>query len=160
MARSFIPAKDADFLAFGSNYSTLISAQPLLYSLTVPIATLLATKQAAYAAAYAMAVDPTTRGGAAVLGKDLSRRDLEGYIRLTARTVQGAPGVTAAQRFALGLTVRGSGSKPVPAPATAPSLDIISAVGRTVKIRLHDAASPGRRGKLPGAAGASASAPP
>ncbi len=155
MAADYIPTTDAGLLAFGGNFSTIITASPLPLGLTAPIAVILAGKQAAYAAAYTLAVDPATRGGASILAKEIARTDLVKYIRLLARTIQGTMTVTDAQRYALGLTVRDISPSPIPAPSSAPDVDIVSVAGRTVKIRLHDSTSPTRRGRPPGVAGAS-----
>lgn len=155
MGTNFIPSTDAGLLAWGLNYSTLVSANPVLYGLTAPIATTLAAKQAAYAAALTAATDPSTRGGATIFAKQTARKDLVAYCRLTARTIQGTITVTNAERYALGLTVRDVLPSPIPPPASAPDIDIISVSGRTVKIRLHDSTSSARRGRPPGVAGAS-----
>jgi hypothetical protein len=153
MRTDFIPASDAGLLAFGANFSTIVTADPVVLGLSAPIATTLAAKQVAYASAYTAAVDPGTRGGATVLAKDLCRRDLVAYIRLLARTIQGTLTVTDEQRYALGLTVRHM-PVPIPAPATAPDIDIVSVSGRTVKIRLHEAGTSTKRGKPAGVQGA------
>ena len=50
--------------------------------------------------------------------------------------------------------MRASGTTPIPVPSSAPDIDIVSVSGRSVKIRLHDAASPTRRGKPPLVSGA------
>jgi hypothetical protein len=55
---------------------------------------------------------------------------------------------------ALGLLPRASRT-PVPAPGNPPGIDIVSSVGNTVKIRLHDSTSSTRRGKPAGVSGAS-----
>jgi hypothetical protein len=48
-----------------------------------------------------------------------------------------------------------SAPSPIPPPADAPGLDILSVSGWTVKIKLHDTASSAKRGKPPGVTGAS-----
>jgi hypothetical protein len=62
--------------------------------------------------------------------------------------------VTDAQKLALGLSVRNAPS-PIPPPAVAPGLDVLSVSGFTVDIKLHDASVSGKRGKPPGVSGAS-----
>ena len=155
MPRDFIPSTDAGKLAWTANYSTLVSAGPIPLGLTAGIATLLASKQLAFSNSMAAAVDPSTRGKASVFAKDAARKDLIAYCRLTARTISGNMTVTNATRLALGLTVPASVIPPIPAPPTAPVLEVISVVGRTVKIKLHDSASGTKRGKPKGVAGAS-----
>src|SRR4051794_2282711 len=113
----FIPSSDADLLAFGANFSTLITANPTSYGLSAPIATTLAAKQAAYAAALEAATNPSTRGGSTILAKDEARSDLVAYCREVARAVQGTMTVTNQQRYDLGLTVREAEPTPIPPPA-------------------------------------------
>ena len=155
MPKDFIPSTDAGKLAWSSNYSTLVSAGPIPLGLTAGIATLLATKQALFASTMAAAIDPSTRGKATVFAKDAARKDLIAYCRLTARTISGNMNVTNATKLALGLTVPQAVIGPIPVPATAPDIDVVSVIGRTVKLRLHDAASATKRGKPRGVAGAS-----
>lgn len=155
MSTDFIPTTDAGKLAYGANFSTIVTAGPVALGLTSAIATILAAKQAAYAAAYALAVDPATRGGASVLAKDTTRDDLISYIRDLARSIQGTLTVTNAQRFSLGLTIRDTSPSPQPPPGSAPDIDVLAVAGRTAKIRLHDSTSSTRRGKPPAVAGAS-----
>lgn len=69
--------------------------------------------------------------------------------------MQANPSVTGQQKSSLGLTVRDVEPTPINPPADAPTLDVLSAVGRSVKVRLHDSANPTRRGKPAGVAGAS-----
>ena len=154
MPTDFIPASDADLLSWGSNFSTIITGNPTSVGLTAAIATTLASKYSAYANALAAALAPETRGGSTVFAKDVARADLVAYCRLLARAIQGTLTVTNQQRYDLGLTVRAAEPTPIPAPAFAPGLDVLSTAGTTVRVRLHDTANPTRRGKPYGVAGA------
>ena len=58
--------------------------------------------------------------------------------------------MTNTQKVTLGLTVR-SAPAPIPPPAVAPILDVVSVIGRTVKVRLHGPTTD-RRGKPAGVA--------
>jgi hypothetical protein len=62
--------------------------------------------------------------------------------------------VTDTQLVALGLLPRPTRT-PVPPPATAPVIDVVSTSGNTVKLRLHAAGDSTRRGKPAGVDGAS-----
>jgi hypothetical protein len=155
MATDFIPAADADLLAWSDNFSQMITATPTAFGLTAANATTLQTRQSAYATAFEAATDPATRGGSTVLAKDIARADLVSYCRALARAVQGTLTVTNQQRFDLGLTVRDTEPSPIPPPANAPGLDVVSVAGNSARIRLHDTANPSRRGKPLGVAGAS-----
>jgi hypothetical protein len=75
--------------------------------------------------------------------------------RMLARIVQATPTVTPEQKSDLGLTVRDVEPSPIPPPASAPEVLVLSAVVRTLRVRLIDPANPTRRGKPLGVAGAS-----
>ncbi len=62
--------------------------------------------------------------------------------------------MTDAQKATLGLNVR-SKPTPVPTPAFAPGISVLSVRGFSATIRLHDSQSIGRRGKPAGVFGAS-----
>ena len=105
MPRDYIPSKDADFLAWGNNYSTIISAGPTAAPgarLTAANATALATYQSAFADALEAATNPATRGGATILAKDTARDALETYCRKLAMAIQGTLTVTDQQKYETG----------------------------------------------------------
>lgn len=144
---SFLPDKDQALLAWSSNFSTLISATPAAFNLTAGDATAYAALHTTFATSLA-ACDPGVRNKAAVNSKNLARNNLKVQARLLANTINGYGPVTDAQKIELGLTVR-SAPTPIPPPADAPALDVVSVNGRTVNIRLHDATDASRRGKPP-----------
>jgi hypothetical protein len=151
-SNGFLPRTDAGLLAWSANFSALITATPTAYGLTSAIATAYTALHTAYATALA-ACDPGVRNKAAVLAKNDAREALKVQARFLAKLVQGTSTVTDSQKAELGLTVNAMPS-PIPPPSAAPALDIVSVVGRTVKIRLHDADNAGKRGKPAGVAGA------
>jgi hypothetical protein len=67
--------------------------------------------------------------------------------------VQANAAVLNSDKILLGIVVR-SAPTPIPPPSEMPALDIISVIGRTVKIRLHSATDASRKGKPPGVKGA------
>src|SRR5688572_13214418 len=151
----FFPSREADIVTWSINFKTKIVATPTVYGLTAPQATAYGTKHDAFVAAHQTANDPATRSPSAIVAKDVAKVNLAAEARMLARIIQAAPAVTAEQRSDLGLTVRDSDPSPIPPPAAAPEMDIISAVVRTVRVRLRDLANPTRRGKPDGVAGAS-----
>jgi hypothetical protein len=148
-SKSFLPEKDAALLAWSNNFSTLISAGAVSYGLTTTQATAYAALHATYATSLT-AVDPPIRNKAAVATKNTARTALKANARMLAKIVEATPTVTNTQKVTLGLTVR-SAPAPIPPPALAPILDVVSVIGRTVKVRLHSPTSD-RRGKPPGVA--------
>lgn len=155
MSSDYIPRSDAGKLAYGQNLSTLVTAGPVPLGVTPAIATQLAAKVAAYENAYSLAKDPGTRGGATVFSKDQTRDDMVAYIRQVVRQIDGTISVTDSQRYALGIPVRPTSSSPVPAPSSAPDVDVVKVVGRTVFAKSHDATSGRRRGRPAAVASAS-----
>lgn len=153
MARDFIPTREAELVTFSTNFKNLITASPTTYGLTAAQATAYGTKHTAWTSAYQTATDPSTRSPSAIIAKDVAKKNVIGEIRMLARIVQATPAVTAQQKSDLGITVRDTDPTPIPPPASAPGISIISAVVRTVRIRLEEAGST-RRGKPDGVAGA------
>ena len=154
MAADFIPSRDANLVNWSLNLKTRLIATPLAFGISAPQAVNYGTLNDSFVALYTAAGNAGTRTPSGVLAKSQARRVLTDNARMLSRIIQATPFVTAVQKSDLGLTVPVMPT-PVPVPGTAPTLDIISAVGRTVKIRLHDAAAPTRRGKPPLVSGAS-----
>jgi hypothetical protein len=75
-------------------------------------------------------------------------RELYGY-------VQDSNSVSAANKLDVGVNPRNRLPSPVPPPATAPDIDVVSVAGNVATIRLHEAGQPHRRGKPAGVEGAS-----
>ena len=151
-SRSFLPDTDAALLAWSLNLSNLITATPTTYGLVAGDATAYSALHTSYASALA-ACDPGQRSKSLVATKNAARAALKNSARLLAKRVEGTASVTDAQKIELGLNVRAMPS-PIPAPSNPPALDIVSVTGRTVRVRLHDAADASRRGKPAGVAGA------
>jgi len=89
-----------------------------------------------------------------VTSKNAAREALKDRARKLASIVRGQHDVTDAQKIGLGLALR---AKPtaIPRPSGAPGISIETVRASTVTIRLYDIETGGRRGKPPGAMGAS-----
>lgn len=153
MNRDFIPTKDAELLAWSANFSAMITADPTEYGLTAPQATAYAALHAAFAAALETATEPSTRTRGTVAAKDDARAPLKAMARELARIANAYPPITNQQRIDLGLNPRDAEPTPINPPTVSPVLEVVSAVGRTLKIRLREANSD-RRGKPAGVDGA------
>ena len=143
MARGFLAKTDAELLAWSNNFSTLISATPLAYGISAPAAASYATLNATFATAYQTALNPVTRTKITIDAKDTARAYLKLNAAALAKLVEGTLSVTNGQKLALGLPLKTPPS-PIPQPSSAPLVDFISAVSRTVRIRIHDGATPKR----------------
>jgi len=155
MGSSFLPDTDSGLLAWSSNFIAIANASPgpTGYGLTSTLMTAYQTANDNFAAGMA-ACDPNIRSKSAVAGKNTARSVLKAEARLLAKLVEGTASVTNEQKIALGLNVKAPPS-PHPVPDLAPALTVASVSAWTVKIKLKDAASAGKRGKPPGVSGAS-----
>ena len=154
----FPPAKEAELLAWSSNFASKIAATPTVYGLTAAQATAYAALHSTFSAAYVLAIEPDTNSRTAIQAKNTAKENLmsaPGGARELVAIVQAFPGTTDEMRVELGLKVRDVEPTPVPVPRTAPALTIVSTVGRTVKVRLRDIDNPDRRGMPDGVDGAS-----
>lgn len=154
MADNFLPGKDAELLSWSSNFSTKISAGAVGYGLTTAQATSYAALHSAFSSAYATAITPSTRTRSAVAAKNDARKTLKSSARMLARIVQATPTVTAPQKLDLGLDPRDVEPSPINPPTESPVIEIVAALGRTIKVNLRSVGSE-RRGKPDGVAGAS-----
>ena len=162
--KDFLPTKDAELLAWSSNFSSLISSGAAGYGLLPAQATAYAALHSAFASALETATEPSTRTRGTVAAKDAARTPLKAEARELARIVNAFPSITNTQRINLGLNPRTGQVSPINPPTEAPVLEVVSANGRTLKVRLHAQGSD-RRGKPANVAGATlfsyvGSAPP
>lgn len=152
MPRDFYPHREAEIVTWSANFRDKIVAEPGEYSLSEAQAAQYSVKHDAFAALYRTANEPATRTRPIIEGKEDVRVALEAEARLLARIIRAAPQVTAEQRINLGLSAPRTGrGTPIGAPDRAPSAYIVSIMGRTVRLRLRDAAAPANRGKPRGA---------
>lgn len=152
----FLPAREADLLAWSLNFNDLINTPPGpgIFGLTPAQATAYTALHDAYATAYTRAVNPSTNTRSSIVAKNDAKKALKAYARMLARLVRATPEVTNGQRGELGLTVPDPDLTPVQRPSDPPVVSILPSMGRTVRIRLRDKAEPMRKGKSPGVAGA------
>ncbi len=155
MSTNFLPAREADLVTWSTNFDAKLRVSAVAFGLTAAQATAYTGLHDAFVDAYQTANNPDTRSPSNIVAKNTAKDALISYARELARIVQATPTVTDEQKAELGLTVRDSEPSPIPVPEFAPGIDVVSATGRTTKLRLHDAASPTRRGKPAGVAGAS-----
>jgi hypothetical protein len=154
MTSKWPPNRDADLATYVAAVAAKLTASPTTYALAPADAAQFATASTAFVNAYAAAIDPATRTKAAVSQKDVARANILRLLRADAKRIQASPAVTMAAKLDLGLPIHDAKPTPVPLPAVAPQLVIVSAVANTVRIRLEDAAVPSRRGKPHFVAGA------
>jgi len=150
----FLPSKDALLLSWSANFSTKITATPTAYGLVAAQATAYAALNTTYSTTYATAINPATRTKGTILAKNDARIPLRASARNLARIIQAFPTLTNTQRADLGITVRDVTPSPINPPTESPVMEVVSANGRALTLKLRSVDSE-RRGKPPGVHGAS-----
>ena len=151
---SFIPAREASLVTWANNFGSMISSTPTAFGLTSAQATNFATFNTAWVSSYNTAMAPLTRSPANIIAKNQAKHNMIVTARMLAGIIQKYPAITNTQRSELGLTVPVNPS-PIPAPGTAPVLEVGSVIGWTVRVKLHDSASGSKRARPAGVSGAS-----
>jgi len=152
MPAPYIPNRDTDLLAWSANFSTLISASPGTYGLAAGDATAIATQNTGWAAAYALAVNPSTRTPTTIANKDTAKINLLAVERPYAQRIANNAGVLSSDKIALGLNPRTNTPTKIPRPVTNPVLTIDTALTFQHVIRARDSlASPTVKAKPFGA---------
>jgi hypothetical protein len=151
----FIPTRDADLVTWSLNFKTRIATMATSVGLTSAQSTAYGLLHDSFVTAFNDASSDATNSRSAIITKNEARASLVANARLLAGIAQKFPGTTNTQRSELGLTVKDADPSPIPPPAMAPGLLILSVSGTTARVRLTDPANPTRRGKPAGVAGAS-----
>jgi hypothetical protein len=149
---NFLPAREADLVTWANNFVAQLTILGTAVGTTAGQLTTFTGLKDAFLSAYAIANSDATRTPASIFGKDAAKKAMTDNARLLSGIIQKFPGTTDVQRSELGLTVPAVRS-PRPAPAMAPTVDILSVDGSTVRVRMHDPENPTRRGKPDGVAG-------
>lgn len=152
MRSSYMPDKQAEAVLWSANFAELVTNDPDSYGLTSVQAGAFGAVNAALQTAFVAAANPQTRTRASVARKDDAMEAMRASARGLVSIIQGTPGVTDAQKYDLGLTVRSTTPSVLPAPRVAPFLRVARVSGRTITVELRQMAD--RRGKPAGVAGA------
>lgn len=116
MANSFFNGKKlADLYAGSLTFSEMITATPLVFGLTAPLAAEYAALHSSFADLYLQALAPDTRTKPVIIGRNNAAAVLRARAAELAKLIEGTATVTDQQRASLGLSVR-----KVPAPRPAP----------------------------------------
>lgn len=151
MASSYIPTQEAALDPWILNFSTLLTASPATYGATASDAAAIAGVYATWHAAFLLVTNPATRTKPAVASKNAAKASMLASVRPLAQAIAGNPGVTNANKEALGLNLHGAtGPTPIPAPSTSPILAIIAATPGDMTLRYSDQNTPDKRAKPAG----------
>jgi hypothetical protein len=149
----FLPTTDAGLLAWANAFSDQVTASAVAFGLDSSLASSFATITASYQSAYDEATNESTRTKGTVANKNTQKQLLRDEAMMLAALVQAHPGITAQQLADLGLTVRDKEPSPVPPPAQAPVVTVLSVTGRVVRYKMADATSPSSRARPANATG-------
>ena len=137
----YIPPKDAQLDNWVANFSTLIAASPSTYGLMASDAAIISGQNSAWHAAYSLVTSPTTKTAATVGAKNVARTTMLAIIRPYAQQVSNNPGVTSANKIALGLNPKTSTPSPVTPPSSNPILGVLSQNPGIVNLTYRDSAT-------------------
>ncbi len=138
----YIPADDAGFNSWVTNFSTKLTAAPTTYGLVAGDATAMAALVTTWTAAYAAAITPATRTPVTVAAKDTSKIATMAAARGYAVRIASNSSVSDANKTAIGVTVRVLTRTSVPAPAVSPGLALVSMSPMTGLFRYYNLADP------------------
>jgi hypothetical protein len=147
----FLPPKDADLLAWATNFTTLIGLGFASYGLTTGQATTFNTLKNNFASALALATNNSTKTKSTVADKNAKRALMVANARLLSNIVQAYPLTTNQQRQDLGLTVRDTSGSPIGPPSTSPIVSPLNTSNTRVNFRFADELTPASRSKPFGA---------
>lgn len=147
---SYIPAADAAFSTWLSNFATLIAANPTNYGLEAGDATAITGRNTAFQAAYTAATNPSTRTAPTVAAKDVARAQAEATCRPYAITIRNNGAVSDALKVGVGVTVPKLTPTPVPAPTSAPTLTLVALTPGVLTFGYADTSAPVGKSKPAG----------
>lgn len=150
----YVPARNANFIAWLANFSTLITAAPATYGLASGDATTIAAINTSLAADYALITSPATKTKTTVQAYNSAKAGDLPTVRGYAQMIANNAGVSASNKTAVGVNPRTSTPTPITAPTTSPVLTAQSASTGGIILRYRDAtASPSVKAKPYGAIG-------
>lgn len=139
MAASYIPTKDALFEAWDLNFTTLLTANPALYGSTAADAVAQTAFYTTWHAAFLVTSNPATKTKPAVAAKNAARVAATKGIRPLAQQIAKNPGVTNANKLALGLNLQSStGPTPLPPPSSYPILGLVGLTPGNITLKFTD----------------------
>jgi hypothetical protein len=147
MPKGFLPNSDRGLLLWANNFAQKINDSPSEVGLSVEQCEAFQAVADSYAQALKWAITPATRTRPAVQRKNDCREELRSAARALAPIIQAHPGVNDGMRISLGLTVRARKGSPIGKPQTAPTLEVLAAQNRRVRIRLRNLDPEGSRCK-------------
>lgn len=153
MAKNFYSGLQAELASGARNLVDIVTPAAATYGLTAAQVTNYTALTTAYENALQLATEPATKTTVTVENKNVALKALKSATVDIARIITATPTVTNGQLLALQLNPRVA-PQPAPVPMDAPAVDVLTVVGRLVKLRVHNNESESKRAKAPGAIGA------
>jgi hypothetical protein len=136
--------KDSVLRGQVANFSAVLSASPATYAQSPDVAAAVAALVDAFVQAFdAMMLERANgiRSASATATKNSTRLEMLKALRPIYAYVQDSSTISDADKIALGVLVKKLHPTVPSVPDEAPDVDIVSVTGRTVKLRIHGAAS-------------------
>jgi hypothetical protein len=150
----YIPARNANLIAWLANFSALITASPSTYGLATGDATAIAAIDTSLAADYALITSPASKTATTVAAFNAAKAGDMPTIRGYAQMIANNAGVSSSNKTAVGVNPRTSTPTPITAPTTMPVLTAQSASTAGIIVRYRDStASPSVKSKPYGVIG-------
>jgi len=152
--RNFYDGTDAELASGTQIFSAAIVGDEALWGLTVGQSGSYSALSGQFIAAYNTAINPATRTKGAVNAKNVLRSQLRIAARDLVSIINGNPIVTDQMKIDVNLHVRDTSPTPIPAPETAPLINVIQVAGSVATITLRDVENQDKRARPRGVAGA------
>jgi hypothetical protein len=137
MPTSYIPSRDGDYLTWLTNYVAYVTANGPSLGLTAGQVTAAGAALIDYQDGLNAAATAKAGAKAAVDGKDQARDLSEVLVRAQVREIQAHPGITDAQRMALGITVPDHTRTPSAPPTERADVNVVT-VGQEHRLTVLD----------------------
>lgn len=150
---AYIPAKIADRALWYANFSSLLTATPIVFGLTAPDAVAVAAANSAFQASYVISSTPATRTTPAIAQTQLDDANAAAVIRPYAVRISKNASVSPMDKSAIGVTIPSTTPTPIPPPTTQPAVALASATDLEHVLQYYDTSTPTSKAKAAGSIG-------
>ncbi len=152
MPSTYLPAREAELLAFAQNLFDHLEANPATYGQTIESIAPFGTAFNAFKAALAVTTNPATKTKPTIADKNAKKQAMIDIIRPLVQTLQNWSGMTDDKRDTLGIPTRDRQPTPIGPPEEMPVLRVAGVFGRLLELEVLD--TEGKKRKPDGARGA------
>lgn len=151
----YIPAPLSQLLTWADNFSALLVATPAAYMVSAADAASVLSAFDVFKAAYNLSkkTSPTTRTPTTVAATVAAKTTMLFLIRSWASQIRLNPGVSDADKLALGLRLPNNAPSPIPVPVTFPLLTVEGMASLQHFVRFVDSSTPSIKAKPAGVIG-------